>query len=79
MFTRLLLYLLITIGGAIGVCAAIVLDSRDQMASDPSAMAWVGFLPFLFPIFVLKSALVTTPVYLAIELFLFVRKRIRTR
>jgi len=51
-----------------------VVDSRANIENDPSSMAWVGFLPFLFPIFFIQSGVFIWPIAGVVESVLFFRR-----
>jgi hypothetical protein len=57
---------------AIGSCVQFKLALNASQvafdAGDKSAFAWTGFAPYIFPIFVAKSAAIVLPVFLAGEI-----------
>lgn len=67
----MLLFFLATLARIIFAVGA----SMAMLGQDPSAMAWVGFLPFLLPFFALEVAMWLGPVVLIVELYLFFRRR----
>jgi hypothetical protein len=51
-----------------------VAESQSRFdAGDKSAFAWMGFLPFLVPIFMMHSAIVVFPVAIVVEIALWIR------
>lgn len=46
-------------------------SKRAYDKGDKSAMAWVGFLPFLMPIFFVHSACIIGPIMIVVELIRF--------
>lgn len=42
--------------------------SQANLDKDPSSMAWVGFLPFLVPVFVIDAVLYVAPVAAVVEI-----------
>ena len=66
-------FLAIWIISSIGL---ILYEILAAMASgDPSAMAVFGFLPFIFPLFFLHTAIYVVPVYLIILIVKYLRER----
>lgn len=52
-----------------------VAESQRHLPIDPSSMAWVGFLPFLLPLFFLQTAIYLAPCIVIVEIVLwFYRK-----
>lgn len=45
-----------------------VAQSNANLVNDPSSMAWVGFLPFIFPIFFIQGAVYAGPVAIVTEI-----------
>lgn len=52
------------------VAAAIV---ESLTAFDRSAMAWVTFLPFVFPIFIIQALIYVVPVACVCELIMWMK------
>lgn len=65
---RILGYLAAWLLSGIYVTRCLIEQSRLDLASDPSAMAWTGFLPFVFPLILLETAAYVLPVVICIEL-----------
>jgi hypothetical protein len=62
-------WLLIAVG-------SVVFSIIKSIASnDPSAGAWIGFLPLIFPIFLAHTAVLVAPVAAGIEIALFLKRR----
>jgi hypothetical protein len=62
-------WLLIAVGSvAFSIAKSIASD-------DPSAGAWIGFLPIIFPIFMGHTAVLLAPVAVGIEIALFLKRR----
>ena len=59
----------------LAIACCLVADAiRESLASpDLSAMAWVGFLPFIAPMFLLQSAMYVLPVAIVFELIYYLR------
>jgi hypothetical protein len=72
---RLLLWpLLITALTAWLIYSAIA-ESQANMINDKSSMAWVGFLPFIAPLFLLEAAIYVVPIAIVVELACWLLKR----
>jgi hypothetical protein len=57
-------------------CGIVVFSIAKSIASDdPSAGAWIGFLPLIFPIFLAHAAVLLAPVAVGIEIVLFFKRR----
>lgn len=69
---RLGRYGLIWLGLSVVYIAGAIACSA--MSSDPSAMAWTGFLPYIFPFFFAEMAIYMLPVVAAYEAVLAVRR-----
>jgi hypothetical protein len=55
---------------------SVVFSIMKSIASDdPSAGAWIGFLPLIFPIFLAHAAVLLAPVAVGIEIALFLKRR----
>ena len=73
--TRLLIYVLMCLLGTILVGYIQVEYSRQAYeAGDKSAYAWMGFFPFLVPIFVIESAKYVASFAAILELVIFIVK-----
>jgi hypothetical protein len=59
------------IGGFISFHLQLVESQAQYDAGDKSAMAWMGFLPFLIPIFLMNSAFIIAPVAIVLEFILW--------
>jgi hypothetical protein len=53
--------------------------SLALVSDDPSACAWFGFLPFIFPVFLAHGAVIVVPAALIIEAVLLIRRVIKQR
>lgn len=71
---RLSYYLLFWLIASATITGLAVLSSKLNMENDPSSMAWVGFLPFIFPLFMAQALIGVIPVIIVIETILFFRK-----
>jgi hypothetical protein len=49
--------------------------AKSVASDDPSAGAWIGFLPLIFPIFLAHTAVLVAPVAVGIEIALFLKRR----
>ena len=49
--------------------------AKSVASNDPSAGAWIGFLPLIFPIFLAHTAVLVAPVAVGIEIALFLKRR----
>jgi hypothetical protein len=49
--------------------------AKSVASDDPSAGAWIGFLPLIFPIFLAHTAVLLAPVAAGIEIALFLKRR----
>lgn len=67
---RLAAYLAAFIGLTVYVTWSMIAESKAMLPKDPSAMAWVGFLPFMIPIFMLQAAIYVGPVAAVVEIAL---------
>jgi hypothetical protein len=57
-------------------CGIVAFSIAKSVASDdPSAGAWIGFLPLIFPIFLAHAAVLLAPVAVGIEIALFLKRR----
>jgi hypothetical protein len=57
-------------------CGIVAFSIAKSVASDdPSAGAWIGFLPLIFPIFLAHTAVLVAPVAVGIEIALFLKRR----
>lgn len=57
-------------------CGIVAFSIAKSVASDdPSAGAWIGFLPLIFPIFLAHAAVLVAPVAVGIEIALFLQRR----
>jgi hypothetical protein len=57
-------------------CGIVAFSIAKSVASDdPSAGAWIGFLPLIFPIFLAHTAVLLAPVAAGIEIALFLKRR----
>ena len=57
-------------------CGIVAFSIAKSIASeDPSAGAWIGFLPLIFPIFLAHTAVLLAPVAVGIEIALFLQRR----
>jgi hypothetical protein len=57
-------------------CGIVAFSIAKSIASDdPSAGAWIGFLPLIFPIFMGHAAVLLAPVAVGIEIALFLKRR----
>ena len=55
---------------------SVVFSIIKSIASDdPSAGAWIGFLPLIFPIFLAHAAVLVAPIAVGIEIALFLKRR----
>ena len=74
--TRSFLYMVAWfVGGYISMHLQIVESQAQYDAGDKSAMAWMGFLPFLIPIFLMNSAMFVFPVAIVVEILLWFRRK----
>ena len=72
---RLFIYVLMCLLGGILVGYMQVEYSRQAYeAGDKSAYAWMGFLPFLIPIFMIESAKYVASFAAIVELVIFIKK-----
>ncbi len=55
----------------------MIRESQANMSIDPSSMAWVGFLPFIFPLFILEACKYVVPVIVVSELVIFIVEMVR--
>ena len=74
--SRIGLYLWAWLGYAVFLAWQLVAKSQQDLALDPSAMAWTGFLPFLFPLFLIWSGIYVGPIALICEAAFFIWVRI---
>jgi hypothetical protein len=72
--TRLLIYVAALLIGGLLFFALEYQRSAAAYESDKSAFAWMGFLPFLFPIFLMYSAMFVGPTALVVEITLWVMR-----
>jgi ethanolamine transporter EutH len=57
-------------------CGIVAFSIAKSVASDdPSAGAWIGFLPLIFPLFMGHTAVLLAPVAVGIEIALFLKRR----
>jgi hypothetical protein len=57
-------------------CGIVAFSIAKSVASDdPSAGAWIGFLPLIFPLFMGHTAALLAPVAVGIEIALFLKRR----
>jgi ethanolamine transporter EutH len=57
-------------------CGIVAFSIAKSVASDdPSAGAWIGFLPLIFPLFMGHTAVLLAPVAVGIEIALFFKRR----
>jgi hypothetical protein len=49
--------------------------AKSIASNDPSAGAWIGFLPLILPIFLAHAAVLVAPVAVGIEIALFLKRR----
>ena len=68
-------FLLLFVLGCVFFHVQVAESQAQYDAGDKSAMAWVGFWPFLFPIFLLSSAVFVVPVAIVTELVLWWRRK----
>jgi len=71
--TRLFWYLVATFLITCGIVAFSI--AKSVASDDPSAGAWIGFLPLIFPIFMGHTAVLLAPVAIVIEVVLFLKRR----
>jgi hypothetical protein len=71
--TRFFWYLVATFLITCGIVAFSIVKSIAS--DDPSAGAWIGFLPLIFPIFMGHAAVLLAPVAVGIEIALFLKRR----
>lgn len=64
------------VSGFVWMAAAILVTLASN---DPSAGAWIAFLPMLFPVFWITPLKYLLPIYLATECLLFTIGLIRRR
>jgi hypothetical protein len=62
---------------AIGSIFSAILQS--VASDDPSAGAWIGFLPFFLPLFLAHGAVIVVPAALVVEAVLLIRRLIKQR
>jgi hypothetical protein len=74
---RFVCYFAATVLIAVGSIFSAVLQSAAS--DDPSAGAWIGFLPFFFPLFLAHGAVIVVPAALIIEAVLMIRRVIKQR
>lgn len=74
-WTRLAIYAAFIVLGTVLVTWRAVAESNARLEYDKSAMAWVGFLPFIVPIFSMYAAAAVVPVAAIIEVVLAVWRR----
>jgi hypothetical protein len=69
---RLIGWALLYAGGvAFFVVGAFAHSRAAYEAGDRSAWAWMGFFPFIFPLFCLQAAFYLLPAMVIVELILF--------
>ena len=59
----------------IAVGSVVFSIAKSVASDDPSAGAWIGFLPLIFPIFLAHAAVLLAPVAVVIEVVLFFKRR----
>jgi hypothetical protein len=69
----------VTIGTTAWITYSEIARSQANMVNDPSSMAWVGFLPFILPFFLLQAFVYVAPVAAITELWLLLCRYRRDR
>jgi hypothetical protein len=76
MKSRFLLYLAaLALLTGLFVWSAIA-QSRANLAHDPSSMAWVSFLPFIVPAFLVYALAVVAPLAIVVEAALWIYRKL---
>ena len=73
---RIPIYFLLSVIGAIGFAWWQVELSQAELVNDPSAMAWIGFLPFFVSIFWAYSVVVVCVVAIVVETLIWIVPRV---
>ena len=62
LYEGILIWFIIAFLGSIAYVGLAYFQSLQMLQKDPSAMAWFGFLPFIYPIFLMYSTVITLAV-----------------
>lgn len=74
---RMACYGLAVLVGAAMITDHLIDESRARKSIDPSAMAWTGFLPYFFPLFIAQAAIYVSAIAAPLELGLYLWRRWR--
>lgn len=75
MMQRVAIYMLTWFAATVGYTVWLIADSKANLVNDPSSMAWVAFLPYIFPMFFINTGIVMLPLAGAVEIFVWWKSR----
>ncbi len=74
--TRLFIYILMCLLGTILVgYMQVEYSRRSYEAGDKSSYAWMGFLPFFIPLFLMEALKYIVPVAIVIEIVIYLLEK----
>lgn len=72
---RCVIYILLIIITTVILIYKQIRESNEMIKTDPSAKAWLGFLPYLIPFFLTLAAIRIVPIAIIIEIIIYFIKR----